>query len=89
MAKKEFGYNKKRMPNALNDRPKVFLKLFEGENELLTEADMMRIFHVDRATLYRWRKKGVLPDVKFSRNVYYVKQILITILLSKSGYLYP
>jgi len=88
-AKKEFGSNTKQMPSAWNKRPEPYLKLLEGENELLTEADMIRIFRVDRVTLYRWRQKGVLPGVKFSRNVYYVKEIIITILLSKSGYLYP
>lgn len=86
-AKKEVGFNSKRMPSALNDRPEPYLKLLEDENELLTEADMMRIFRVDRVTLYRWRQREVLPGVKIGRNVYYIKEIIITILLAKSGYL--
>ncbi|MDN3725284.1 helix-turn-helix domain-containing protein [Aequorivita sp. SDUM287046] len=88
-AKKEVGSNTEQMPSALNKRPEPFLKLLEGENEILTEADMMRIFHVDHATIYRWRQKAILPAIKINRNVYYIKQIIITILLAKSGYLNP
>lgn len=86
-AKKEFGSNTKQMPSAWNKRPEPYLKLLEGEKELLTEADMMRIFHVDRVTLYRWRQKGILPSSKISRNVYYLKQVICNILLAKSGVL--
>ena len=80
------GFNTKRMPTALNVRPEPYLKLFEDENELLTDADMMRIFRVCRVTLYRWRKEGILPCSKINGNVYYVKQIICKILLAKSGY---
>ncbi len=85
-AKKEVGFTTKRMPNVLNERPEPYLKLLEDEKELLTEADMIGIFRVDRVTLYRWRQRGVLPGVKIGRNVYYIKEIIITILLAKSGY---
>ena len=86
-AKKEVGFNIKRTSSVLNERPEPYLKLLEDENELLTEADMMRIFHVDRVTLYRWRQKGILPSSKISRNVYYLKQVICNILLAKSGVL--
>ena len=81
------GINTKRMPRALNVRPQPYLKLLEDEQELLTDADMMRIFRVDRVTLYRWRKNKVLPYSKLSRNVYYVKVVICNILLTKSGVL--
>ncbi len=86
-AKKEVGYNNKRMPNVFNERPAPYLKLLEGEKELLTEADLMRILGVNRVTLYRWRQKGILPCVKLSRNVYYLKLVICKILLAKAGFL--
>lgn len=86
-AKKEVGFNIKRLPKLLNERPEPYLRLLEGENELLTEADMIRIFRVDRGTLYRWRQRGIIPSVKISRNVYYLKQVICNLLLTKSGVL--
>jgi len=86
-AGKNSRLNAKRMPRVLQEHPAPYLKILDGENELLTEADMMRILHVDRVTLYRWRQRQILPWVKLSRNVYYVKQIICTILLAKSGFL--
>lgn len=86
-AKKEVGFNMKRSSSVFHERPEPYLKLLEDENELLTEADMMRIFRVDRVTLYRWRQKGILLCIKLSRNVYYLKQVVIIILLTKAGYL--
>ena len=56
-AGKNSDFNLKRMPRVLQERLAPYLKILEGENELLTEADMMRIFRVDRVTLYRWRQK--------------------------------
>ena len=66
---------------------KTLRPVIKFQNELLTEADMMRIFRVDRVTLYRWRQKQILPWVKLSRNVYYIKQIICMVLLAKSGFL--
>lgn len=80
------GFKFKRLRNVLNARSEPYLKLLEGANELLTDADMMRIFRVNRVTLYRWRKKGILPCVKFGRSIYYVKPIICKILLAQSGY---
>lgn len=82
---KNCGFNIKRTTSVLNERPEPYLNLLENENELLTEADMIRIFRVDRVTLYRWRRKGILPCVKISRNVYYLKPMICKILLVKSG----
>ncbi|WP_026451605.1 helix-turn-helix domain-containing protein [Aequorivita capsosiphonis] len=81
------GFNIKRTSSVFNERPEPYLKILEDENELLTEADMMRIFRVNRVTLYRWRLKGILPFLKVSRNVYYLKQQICEILLAKSSVL--
>ena len=66
--------------------PTKLLHLLEKEKELLTEADMMRLFSVERITLYRWRQKGIVPSVKISRNVYYIKQYICIMLEAKSGF---
>ena len=73
------------LPIAFMGHSAKLLHLLEKEKELLTDADMMRLFSVDRITLYRWRQKGIIPSIKISRNVYYIKQYICLMLQAKSG----
>lgn len=74
------------LPNVLKDRPELYLSLLEGEKEILTDADVMRIFRVCRVTTYRWRKQEILPFAKLGRSIFYVKKLICNVLLGKSGY---
>nr|MDS1298057.1 helix-turn-helix domain-containing protein [Aequorivita sp. S2608] len=85
-AGKTSRFNRKQKANITNMSLRLYSKLLEDENELLTEADMMRIFCVCRATLYRWRQKKHLPHLKMGRSVFYLKRVICNILLTKSGY---
>lgn len=85
-ARKNRGFNVKRLQNVVNDRPELYLKLFEDKNELLTDADLMPIFGVCRETLYRWRQNKILPFRKLGGSIFYVKQVICKILLAKSGF---
>ena len=51
-AEKEVGFSIKRASSVLNERSEPNLKLLENENELLREAGMMRIFHVDPTQIH-------------------------------------
>lgn len=78
--------NKKHLPLTLTNMSIPFEELLKSEKDLLTESDLMRIFLVSRATLYRWRKKKILHYIKMGRNVYYLKHVICKILVAKSRY---
>lgn len=51
---------------------------------LLTDADLVRLFQVTPSCLYRWRRKNVLPFLKVSYSVYYIKDEIETFLRHRS-----
>ncbi|WP_290567993.1 helix-turn-helix domain-containing protein [Leeuwenhoekiella sp. UBA6783] len=57
---------------------------YSNPKSLLTDADLVRLFQVTPSCLYRWRRKNVLPFLKVSYSVYYIKDEIETFLRHRS-----
>jgi len=55
-----------------------------SKKKLLNTGDMMLLFHNSRRSIERWRKKGILPHVIISRNIYFIWEDVLPMLKSKS-----
>lgn len=51
--------------------------------ELLSIEEVCQIFNVSKVTLYKWKKKGLIPYYKMSRRVYFKKSEVVDSLKSK------
>ena len=60
---------------------KVLAKVAENQtaDTLLTQAEACEYYHIDRVTLWRWVRDGVLVPKRIGRKKYYVKEQLAQI----------
>ncbi len=56
----------------------------QQEDELLSIAQVTKLFGVSRTTILDWRKKGLLKSVTLRRRVFFIKSSLIEYLNSKN-----
>ena len=47
------------------------------QEELLTIADLERLFNVSKVTIHKWKKKGLIPFYKMNRKVYFKRSEVI------------
>lgn len=50
---------------------------------LLDNYDVYRIFHVSRTTLYRWRKKKLIPFTQIQGKYFYLKEDILRTLFEQ------
>jgi ACT domain-containing protein len=51
-------------------------------DDLIKVEDAIHLFKVSKVTLYKWRKKGVLPFYRISSRIYYKRSELLEALKS-------
>lgn len=51
--------------------------------ELLTIADMERLFNVSKVTIHKWKKKELIPFYKMNRKVYFKRSEVINAMSHK------
>ncbi len=58
-------------------------ELNEQPEDLLSTEDIQRMFNVSKVTIYKWKKKGILPYYKMNSRVYFKKSEVIDSLKHK------
>ncbi|MHA1973115.1 MAG: helix-turn-helix domain-containing protein [Candidatus Hodarchaeales archaeon] len=55
----------------------------EDHEKLLSTEEVCKIFNVSTVTLYKWKKKGLIPYYKVGRRVYFKNSEIIESLKTK------
>lgn len=61
----------------------ALMKLETTNDELIRIEKAVELFKVSKVTLYKWRKKGILPFYKVSSIVYFKKSDLDVLIKTK------